>query len=432
MRYLIGLTTVAVILGSLFYLYHADEPPEMEKSEVSYPPRSFILGISYLVLPQDGADAVKTLKNLATGEVYRLGPEMEIGAGKYQMELPAGSYSIHLEREGYEVHEERIEIPPEMPLYYYRYNFRPSARKFRVVLKQAGKEPGPDSVLADGKPLSDLILPGTYQITIAKDGYQSRQEKITVPVGPGEYVVERELSPLKRPVLLAFVDRSLQRRASPDTVLLNGSPIYEDIVLQLQPATYRLEASGEGYVPLQTEIEVPAGGSLLVVPLFLDQEPVVSCYRLEFQLSLPGSKILLDDISYSYEAEIDGSPVPGDEAVFRDNGEEVEAYLRLPPASETLRIYRGYCYAEYSVLDVPDRVPSLDGISATRLQRHFEALQDRGESTSGILLFFDQPANVKQLKATSRASEIEELLAYLRKCALPPEKMREIEEKIAE
>lgn len=133
---------------------------------------------------------------------------------------------------------------------------------FDIKDKKTGNKIVPDRVVIGGRDRKegDLIKPGDYSLEIVKQKYHSIKEDISIGVGETNFVISREMigveEPLKKVELsFEFQNAKTKQIISVDSIALDSQSMKNGSLVN--PGSYRLTVTKQGYESLQKQIQIP-------------------------------------------------------------------------------------------------------------------------------------------------------------------------------
>lgn len=225
------------------------------------------------------------------------------------MRLPAGDYEVEVTKPGYAPHKEAVRINDRdkaltVTLEKLRYGLtvrtEPTDAQIRLLNSQTPYQPGV------------ALLPGDYEIEVARDGYVSR--KIPVRVVDGDLSVPVALekvatAPPAPPPVASPVQYRLTVQVDPPQAtvrLLNTKTPYQP-GMRLASGDYKVEVSQSGYTSQQISVQMV--DSDVTVPVSL--KPATSSpatYRLTVRSNPASARIRLVNAKTRYKPGVQLAP----------------------------------------------------------------------------------------------------------------------------
>ena len=166
-------------------------------------------------------------------------------------ELAPGRYNIIVLKEGYEPYERNVTLNPDQD---YSINAKLEYTMSRLVVKS---EPEGASVFVNGEligktPTEKILEPGTYEVTVSLEGYETYETDITLEKGE-----VRELSL----TLDAIGYLNIKSNPPGADVYLNGEHIGRTPIenYKVRAGEYRITLEKDGYLKYETAVPIGPG-----------------------------------------------------------------------------------------------------------------------------------------------------------------------------
>lgn len=190
-----------------------------------------------------------------------------IPVGEGKTSIKPGPYNLIIQKDGYFPVLENIMIRPDPKEYLLKYTLVSKPRQVQATIKSSFNDTkiDPDNIVLGSQSIKSGqdVKPNSYALMIAKKGYKTISDNITVEPSSKAYLLERTLEALPVLVKYEIINDFDEKPAIPDVITLGDKMI--DQKTAFVPGKYSLKIEKLGFNPIAKEVLIEPNDQAFVI-----------------------------------------------------------------------------------------------------------------------------------------------------------------------